>query len=610
MIVSIILSQLSFAQKQPNLITVTDSDSIDFGKVVAGPAYRIQVELKNRSNEIILLEEWQTACPCLTIEYFPSEIPPQSSLNLTIVLKTEAVDRGYYGSSVYILSDDPIRPILRIPIKVIWTDPFGNTTPTEKEAKEFLDYGASQDFSPQQDFSKQITATRQQNAIDLMNNPKMDSLLNTLPSDIRNQWKSTLQSLSQQQVPVPVKDSVKEIPLLTPTGEINWQSGELTPRMFDSLTAVLSGLEWIPPEVEESEWVQQVQSPVFLEIFHSFTCRECRKAVEILEPIIQSYGGRVLLKYYSTDTDSGLARLIDFQKLRRVKADPFLLIIGSQTVTNLNQLDSLKPWIDELLNTREQGVIPYATNIEALKQTFTSLTFWTLISAGLIDGINPCAFATIIFFVSLLTYIGGKRKEILTVGITFSITVFITYLLLGLGAFGILTQLKTYQILSEIIYILTSILLLLLIILSFRDLWSWLNNAPSSESILQLPASIKRKIHKTMKDNLSKRHLVVGSIVIGFFVSLFESVCTGQVYLPTIVMLLKDPILAGQAWMYLIIYNVMFVAPLWVVFLLAYNGISSNRIAHWSKKNYGWIKFALLGLFVLLFIIMIGEIFG
>ncbi|MCX7834904.1 MAG: hypothetical protein N2450_02385 [bacterium] len=594
----------AIAQKQPSLIVLTDVDSIDFGKLVAGPAYRRQIELKNLGNETIHLEEWQSNCPCLSIEGLPSEIEPQNTALITLVLKTEPIDRGYYGSSLFILSDDPIRPILKIPIKVIWTDALGNIKPSEQEMKEFLS-GASQDYVPPTNIT--IDTLRKHQAIDLLANPKFDSLLKTLPQQVRDQWIAAIQSISKGQERIDSPLTIQE-PLILPSGEINWKSGELTPRMFDSIYTVMQGLEWIPPEVEESEWVQQVSSPIIVEFFHSYTCRECKKAKEIIEPTILRYGGRVRLKYYSTDSDSGLARLIEFQKLRKVKAKPFLLIVGPYSFTKLEELDTLANAIDSILVTRETGIVPYRTNGEVLKNTFTNLSFWTLISAGLLDGINPCAFSTIIFFLSFLTYIGSNRRQILTVGISFCLAVFCTYLLLGIGAFGILTQLKTFQLISEIIYWITAVLLGLLILLTIRDLWTWLNGAPPSDAILQLPNGLKKKIHQVIKENLTTKGLFIGAVLIGFLVSLFESICTGQVYLPTIVILLNDPLLSSQAWLYLILYNLMFIVPLLIVFVLAYNGVSSQRFSVWVRDHYGWVKFALLLLFCMLFVIMIGEI--
>ncbi|MBN1582121.1 MAG: hypothetical protein JXA89_15565 [Anaerolineae bacterium] len=58
--------------------------------------------------------------------------------------------------------------------------------------------------------------------------------------------------------------------------------------------------------------------------------------------------------------------------------------------------------------------------------------WWAVIVPGLIDGINPCAFATIIFFVSYLSIVRRRGQEILMVGIAFTLAVFLAYLGFGI----------------------------------------------------------------------------------------------------------------------------------------------------------------------------------
>jgi thiol-disulfide isomerase/thioredoxin len=69
---------------------------------------------------------------------------------------------------------------------------------------------------------------------------------------------------------------------------------------------------------------------------------------------------------------------------------------------------------------------------KSIIERFKSLGPIPVAFGGLIDGINPCAFATLIFLVSYLTLTGRKREEIFKVGLGFTGAVFLTYLLIGL----------------------------------------------------------------------------------------------------------------------------------------------------------------------------------
>jgi hypothetical protein len=76
----------------------------------------------------------------------------------------------------------------------------------------------------------------------------------------------------------------------------------------------------------------------------------------------------------------------------------------------------------------------------------------------------------------------------------------------------------------------------------------------------------------------------------GFLVSLIELACTGQVYLPTIVYVLSVPELAAQAFLYLVLYCVMFILPLIVVFVLAYRGTTSEQLGRFVNRHTATIK--------------------
>ena len=77
---------------------------------------------------------------------------------------------------------------------------------------------------------------------------------------------------------------------------------------------------------------------------------------------------------------------------------------------------------------------------------------WTVALAAAVDGINPCAFATILFFVSYLVISRRPRHELLLVGLAFTLGVFVTYLAVGLGAMGLLQLANRARILARVLY--------------------------------------------------------------------------------------------------------------------------------------------------------------
>ncbi len=242
---------------------------------------------------------------------------------------------------------------------------------------------------------------------------------------------------------------------------------------------------------------------------------------------------------------------------------------------------------------------------ESIVQRFKSLGILTIISAGLLDGINPCAFATLIFFISYLTLVGRKRNEILYVGMGYSLAVFMTYLLIGFGILSFIQHLSFLPLFSRIIYILTIVFALVLGILSLYD-YIQLKRGRPSEMKLQLPDFLKKRIHQTIREGSKSPRYLLAAITAGFIVSLVEFACTGQVYLPTILFVTNIPSLRASAISYLLLYNFMFVVPLLIIFGIVYWGVTSEQLAFFLKKRASTIKlltsvffFALAGILIL-----------
>jgi cytochrome c biogenesis protein CcdA/glutaredoxin len=236
---------------------------------------------------------------------------------------------------------------------------------------------------------------------------------------------------------------------------------------------------------------------------------------------------------------------------------------------------------------------------ESIIQRFKSLGILTILSAGLLDGINPCAFATLIFFISYLTFVGRKRREILWVGIGFSAAVFTTYLLIGFGILSFIQHFSFLPLFSRVVYILTIAFALVLGILSLYD-YIQLKRGRPSEMRLQLPDFLRKRIHQTIREESKSTRYFLAAIAAGFIVSLLEFTCTGQVYLPTILFVTNIPSLRSSAASYLVLYNLMFIIPLLIIFGIVYWGVTSEQLAFFLQKKASSIKLYTSFLFFIL----------
>ena len=215
--------------------------------------------------------------------------------------------------------------------------------------------------------------------------------------------------------------------------------------------------------------------------------------------------------------------------------------------------------------------------------------------AGLIDGINPCAFTTLIFLLASLALAGRGRREVLLIGALFSAAVFFTYFLIGLGFFAALRAANAVPVISTVLRWVLVAVLAVFAGLSVYD-YTRIRAGRPTEILLQLPTVLKKRIHSSIRSRARAAALAGSSVVLGFLVSIFEFACTGQVYLPTLAYLVRiDHRLS--AVLLLALYNLCFILPLLVVFAGSYLGVSSARITAAFQKHMGKVKLGLAVVF-------------
>jgi cytochrome c biogenesis protein CcdA len=214
-----------------------------------------------------------------------------------------------------------------------------------------------------------------------------------------------------------------------------------------------------------------------------------------------------------------------------------------------------------------------------------------------VDGLNPCAFATLVFFVSYLSISGRKGREILAVGAAFTLGVFLAYLGIGLGLYQVLGMLGDLLTrLGRWVYGLTAVLCAGLAVFSLLD-YLKARRGDIGDMSLNLPHKLRMRINAVIRRGRGAQAYVLGSFVTGLIVSILELACTGQVYLPTIIFVTSIPGLRVRGILYLALYNLLFVVPLIVVFVLAYYGTTSKDLTRFLQRNAATVKLGMVLLF-------------
>ncbi|HSR30140.1 MAG TPA: hypothetical protein VLY63_06200, partial [Anaerolineae bacterium] len=359
--------------------------------------------------------------------------------------------------------------------------------------------------------------------------------------------------------------------------------------------------ETASPEPESTE---AAPKPIYLAFFEQAGCQECARTTYDLEVVKDQYPQLVTESYPIEEEESKalsewLGDKYGVPEERRLSTP--MIFVGDDyligTDANLENLLAVVAKYAENGAERTWDDFDPEEGGQGIVDRFNSFGVLTVVGAGLIDGLNPCAFATLVFFISYLAFTGRRGRDILFVGISFALGVFLTYLLVGVGLLKVVQSLSIFTTLGRWVYLLTALLCLVLAILTFRDFFK-AREGQASEMTLKLPLSLRRRINKVIRENAQTRAFVAMAFVTGFVVSLLELACTGQVYLPTIVYVMSQPELAGQAFLFLLLYCLMFILPLVVVFVLSYYGTSSEQLGQFINSRTSTIKFLTGLLFV------------
>lgn len=206
-------------------------------------------------------------------------------------------------------------------------------------------------------------------------------------------------------------------------------------------------------------------------------------------------------------------------------------------------------------------------------------TLSVVIVSAAIDSINPCAIGVLILMVSVVLGGKGSVKRLLFLGGLYIFAIFLTYLLAGLGLIYFLANVPLFV--AEYLALIVGSFVILAGLLEVKDFY-WYGKGFS----LQIPPVFAEKIHK-----YSANVTVPGVILLGCFIAAVELPCTGAPYLAIITLLSLN--FNFQAFMLLILYNIIFVAPLVVILLLVAGGMKVDKIKNWKEGNKGYMRFAI-----------------
>lgn len=400
-----------------------------------------------------------------------------------------------------------------------------------------------------------------------------------------------------------LKDYDNSVPVIVIGRYILGNDKEIRERLVPLLEAGVEDVRWRKEGGERYVLEHEVHAVYF----YSPRCAECDRFEQMLRYYEEVYDGFKVHRYNLYEGNN--MELLEAIERKIGVPEEDRLLVPVLIVDGIYLFDLKGDTLGKIIRfLGKEGSPPFWKELEGesegIIERFRNFKVIGVIFAGLLDGLNPCAFATIIFLVVYLS-LRRRREEMLVAGLFFIFAVFITYFLVGIFLFRVVEFFSSIKVISILFY---RVLGIGTVFLAFLSLWDFYlaRKGRVEDMVLKLPDGMRERVKDSIR-RYGKFGVVFPSFILGVFVSLFEFSCTGQVYFPTIAYVSSTPFLRARAIFFLFIYNLFFILPLVFVFLLAYAGATQERLNSLIKRNVAPVKFLTFLLFLFFGIYLILQ---
>lgn len=307
-------------------------------------------------------------------------------------------------------------------------------------------------------------------------------------------------------------------------------------------------------------------------LFYGQGCSHCAKVLSYLAAHPSLSDSLSLKEIYFDQNNAALYNaILDQQDVPLQDRGVPLLIIGDSYLVGdrpiMNYL-STKLAVDP--SPSPELLSPTPTPSPSPPSTSSQLTLMAVLLAALVDAINPCAFAVLIILMTTVLASGQAKRALLT-GLAFATSIFLSYLLMGLGLY----QALSFGNLGELFFRIVGYLAIFLGLLNLKDFF-WYGKVVLMEVPLSWRPHLKSLLHSVTSPH--------GAFGIGFLVSLFLLPCTSGPYL-VILGMLANTQTRSQALLYLIFYNLVFISPMLLITYLVSRGLDPAKLEQLRQQR-------------------------
>jgi Acetylglutamate kinase len=247
--------------------------------------------------------------------------------------------------------------------------------------------------------------------------------------------------------------------------------------LLTCLTGSASGSVYLKNGTEISEdtaYITILQDPntttetLSIQFFYNIHCGACHSAIAYLDEYRSANPG-IVISYYDLFNSTENRELFEKCKAeynRQYASVPIIFMGNAVLEGDYAIRTNFEPLVSGYEKLNQKGFsfpsLPQFTTSSQSNADGTDISIPLIVGAGLLDGINPCAFAVLVILLIYLMSLGSRQKMILA-GIVYSAAVFFFYFLSGVGIFTVIQttgMVKGFSFVAAMIAIIAGILMI------------------------------------------------------------------------------------------------------------------------------------------------------
>lgn len=195
--------------------------------------------------------------------------------------------------------------------------------------------------------------------------------------------------------------------------------------------------------------------------------------------------------------------------------------------------------------------------------------------SSLLDSVHPCSFSILLVTIAFLFGLQMTRGKIMAIGGAYVFGIFVSYLLIGLGALKVLHLFNTPHFMGKLG---ATILITFGVINLLNVLF------PRFPIRLKIPS-----VSHTAMGTLMEKASIPAAFGLGILVGVCQFPCMGGPYL-MVIGLLRDQVTYAKGFLYLVLYNLILILPLAAVLWIASEKSVLERLEIWKREHMKQVR--------------------